>query len=101
MTLAKWFNEPGLADELMTALASGILTVSTDYEDVRQADIIVIAVGTPVDANRAIVTEHLEAVSAVVAPLLRAGHLVILKSTVAPGTTAPLESVTTPPMLPL
>ena len=32
-------------------------------------------------------TEHLEAVCAVLAPLLRAGQLVILKSTVAPGTT--------------
>jgi nucleotide sugar dehydrogenase len=81
------FNEPGLAEGMTRAQECGTLTLSTDYAAVASADVIVIAVGTPVDARRAIVTEHLEAVCAVLAPLLRAGQLVILKSTVAPGTT--------------
>lgn len=81
------FNEPGLSEELKNALSAGILTVSTDYEEVRSADVIVIAVGTPVDASKAIVTAQLEEVCTVLAPLLSPGHLVILKSTVAPGTT--------------
>lgn len=81
------FNEPGLAEGLADALNSGILTVSTSYDDVRAADVIIIAVGTPVDASKTVVTEYLESVSAKLAPMLRPGHLVILKSTVAPGTT--------------
>jgi UDP-N-acetyl-D-mannosaminuronic acid dehydrogenase len=81
------FNEPGLADSLATALDRGLLTLSTDYAAIKSADVIIIAVGTPVDAHRAIVTEHLESVCAQLAPLLQPGQLVILKSTVAPGTT--------------
>ena len=81
------FNEPGLAERLADALASGVLTISTGYEEVQTADVIVIAVGTPVDASKSVVTKHLETVSAGLAPMLRPGHLVILKSTVAPGTT--------------
>ena len=81
------FNEPGLGDALADALASGLLTVSTGYEGIQIADIIIIAVGTPVDATKSVVTRYLETVSATLAPLLRPGHLVILKSTVAPGTT--------------
>ncbi len=48
---------------------------------------ILIAVGTPVDASRQIMTGHLETACAQLAPVLRPGQLVILKSTVAPGTT--------------
>jgi UDP-N-acetyl-D-mannosaminuronic acid dehydrogenase len=81
------FNEPGLGDALAGALTSGLLTVSTGYEGIQAADIIIIAVGTPVDATKSVVTRYLETVSTMLAPLLRPGHLVILKSTVAPGTT--------------
>jgi nucleotide sugar dehydrogenase len=81
------FNEPGLAEALDRGVDRGALTFSTDYAAARTADIIIIAVGTPVDENRSIVTTYLESVCADLAPQLRAGHLVILKSTVAPGTT--------------
>ena len=81
------FNEPGLAQALERVRGSGALQLSNGYEDVSTADVVIIAVGTPVDANRSIVTSHLEAACAAVAPQLRAGQLVILKSTVAPGTT--------------
>ena len=81
------FNEPGLAETLGRGRASGSLTLSTDYAGVQTADVIIIAVGTPVNADRSIVTDHLEAVCASLAPQLRTGHLVILKSTVAPGIT--------------
>jgi nucleotide sugar dehydrogenase len=84
------FNEPRLADTLERALDAGTLTLSTDYETAVQADVIIIAVGTPIDARKAVVTEHLEAVCSSLAPVLRPGQLVILKSTVAPGTTSEL-----------
>ncbi len=84
------FNEPRLAGALESALAAGILTLSTDYETAAPADVIIIAVGTPIDARKMVVTEHLETVCSSLAPVLRAGQLVILKSTVAPGTTSEL-----------
>jgi dTDP-alpha-D-glucose dehydrogenase len=81
------FNEPGLAQALERARRSGKLELSTGYDDISTADVIIIAVGTPVDSNRSIVTTHLEDACTALAPRIRAGQLVILKSTVAPGTT--------------
>jgi dTDP-alpha-D-glucose dehydrogenase len=84
------FNEPGLAEALATGRAAGNLTFSTDYAAVASADVVVIAVGTPVDGQRRIVTDHLESVCGPVVSHLRPGQLVILKSTVSPGTTQTL-----------
>ena len=81
------FNEPGLAEALAAARADGRLTLSTDYEAMRSADVIIVSVGTPVNAGKTIVTEYLETACGIMAPLLREGQLVILKSTVAPGIT--------------
>lgn len=81
------FNEPGLADALERGRNSGALVMCTDYSVVYKADVVIIAVGTPVDANRSIVTEHLESACTRLAPDLRPGQLIILKSTVPPGTT--------------
>jgi dTDP-alpha-D-glucose dehydrogenase len=84
------FREPGLAAALRTARAAGTITFTTDYAAVGTADVIIIAVGTPVDRQRQIVTDSLESVCGSLAPHLRPGHLVIVKSTVAPGTTRTL-----------
>jgi dTDP-alpha-D-glucose dehydrogenase len=81
------FNEPGLAEALSSGRAAGTLTLSTDHSAVQAADVIIIAVGTPVDADRSVVTDHLVAVCEALAPHMQTGHLVILKSTVPPGTT--------------
>lgn len=86
------FNEPGLAAALTAARAAGTLTVSTEVTAAAEADVILIAVGTPVDAGRQIVTGPLEAACAELAAVLRPGQLVILKSTVAPGTTQRLAA---------
>ncbi|HVB45042.1 MAG TPA: nucleotide sugar dehydrogenase [Streptosporangiaceae bacterium] len=84
------FNDPGLADALGRVLRAGTLALSTGYEDVPDADVIIISVGTPVDAGRRVVTDYLESACSALADQLRAGQLVILKSTVAPGTTEDL-----------
>lgn len=81
------FNEPGLADSLDRARAAGTITFSTDYAQAGAADVMIVAVGTPVDANHAIVTDQVVSVCEALTPHLRPGQLVILKSTVAPGTT--------------
>jgi dTDP-alpha-D-glucose dehydrogenase len=84
------FNEPGLAEGLRRARESGLLTISSEYESIRQAEVILITVGTPVDGNRQIAAEQLEAACKQLASQLSPGQLVILKSTVAPGVTSQL-----------
>lgn len=81
------FNDPGLEEALGRVRAAGTLSLSVGFDDIPAADVIVIAVGTPVAPDRSIVTDHLEAACGALAPHLRTGQLVILKSTVAPGTT--------------
>jgi dTDP-alpha-D-glucose dehydrogenase len=81
------FSEPGLPEALLHAREAGRLSVSTNHQEAREADVIIITVGTPIDHNRAIVTKYLKTVCQSIAPILRRGQLVILKSTVAPGTT--------------
>jgi nucleotide sugar dehydrogenase len=84
------FNDPGLADALRDALASGRLQLSASNAAIAAADVIIIAVGTPVDADHVVVTDHLQAACESLSGRLRAGQLVLLKSTVPPGTTEDL-----------
>jgi dTDP-alpha-D-glucose dehydrogenase len=81
------FNEPGLAHALELVQNSGTLSLSADYRNISEADLLIIAVGTPVNADRSINTTHLESACEALASHLQVGQLVILKSTVAPGTT--------------
>lgn len=82
--------EPGLAEALVPLVASARLSCTTDYDALHDADVVLITVGTPVDGSGALLTAQLEEVCRQLAPRLRAGQLVILKSTVAPGTTRTL-----------
>jgi dTDP-alpha-D-glucose dehydrogenase len=81
------FNEPGLTEMLSRARRAGLLTLSTRYEMARNADVILITVGTPVDASKSVMTRHLEMVCSSLVSLLQPGQLIILKSTVTPGAT--------------
>ncbi|MFC4057193.1 nucleotide sugar dehydrogenase [Planomonospora corallina] len=80
------FSEPGLAELLCDGLDSGRLRVSTDYDLVSDVDVVIIAVGTPVRGTE-LVDEYLRNACAEIAKRLREGQLVIVKSTVPPGTT--------------
>ncbi|MFG1706562.1 nucleotide sugar dehydrogenase [Nonomuraea sp. M3C6] len=79
--------EPGLPEALERLRGTGRLTFSTGYDAIGDADVIVIAVGTPIGPDRLLVTRQLEEVCAELAPRLRRGHLVVVKSTVSPGAT--------------
>lgn len=79
------FSEPGLPELLYDGLDSGRLRVTTDYDAVSGADVVIIAVGTPVRETR-LVDVYLRAACTELAKRLREGQLVILKSTVPPGT---------------
>src|SRR5690606_4498514 len=81
------FEEPGAPELLEKVLADGSFSVSTDPGHVAGADTVVVVIGTPVD-------EHLNPDPRVVsralvdlAPHLRDGQLILLRSTIYPGVT--------------
>jgi UDP-N-acetyl-D-mannosaminuronic acid dehydrogenase len=87
------FDEPGAAQPLARAVASGRLVASTDPALVATAENVVVVIGTPVD-------EHLnpdpEAIPRALADCARHfvdGQLMVLRSTVFPGVTALVEQM--------
>jgi UDP-N-acetyl-D-mannosaminuronic acid dehydrogenase len=80
-------NEPGLAELLARVRDSGRLRATTDYGELRQADVVLIAVETPVDDDHIPRYAALRSACESLALVLREGALVIVESTVSPGTT--------------
>ncbi|MEK6646663.1 MAG: nucleotide sugar dehydrogenase [Candidatus Firestonebacteria bacterium] len=76
-------QEPGLKTLVQSAIFSGNLKVSMSPE---QADVFIITVPTPVRNSKADLT-MVKSASKNIIPYLRKGSLVILESTVPPGTT--------------
>ncbi|WDZ83474.1 nucleotide sugar dehydrogenase [Micromonospora cathayae] len=83
------FSEPGLPELLFAGLDSGRLRVTTDYRAVADVDVVIIAVGTPV-RDTTLVDTYLRGACRELADHLRPGQLVIVKSTVPPGTSRSL-----------
>ncbi|MEJ7893787.1 MAG: nucleotide sugar dehydrogenase [Solirubrobacteraceae bacterium] len=79
------FAEPG-ADELL-ARVRGRLSLSDRAADSAGADAIVLTVGTPTFSHIEIDMGEVRAVLDDLLPLLSTGQLLVLRSTVAPGTT--------------
>jgi len=63
------------------------LRATTDYDELREADAIVIALPTPLSKQREPDLSIVRAATEQIATRLRAGHLVVLESTTYPGTT--------------
>jgi UDP-N-acetyl-D-mannosaminuronic acid dehydrogenase len=82
------FLETGADDLLRTVLASGQLELGTSGEMIERTDTLIVVVGTPVDEFLGPSMTVFERVVDQVAPHLRDGTLVVLRSTVYPGTTA-------------
>jgi UDP-N-acetyl-D-mannosaminuronic acid dehydrogenase len=77
------FKEPG-TDEILERVT---LDVSERAEDAAQADCIVLTVGTPALSHIEIDMRDIRTVLDDLLPHLRDGHTIVLRSTVAPGTT--------------
>ena len=80
--------EPGLAELIAEVVAAGRLHATTDYAQLRRADVVLIDVETPVDEDHVPQYAALKAVCQSLGPVLKAGALVIVESTIAPGTVA-------------
>jgi UDP-N-acetyl-D-mannosaminuronic acid dehydrogenase len=81
------FYEEGADIMLQRCLRSGKLRMTTDLSLAREANVIVIIPGTPVDENFNPVLGGLMQLISDLCPLLRKGQHIILRSTVSPGTT--------------
>ncbi len=81
------FAEAGTQALLDRAVAAGRLELSERAADAAQADDIVVTIGTPSFSHLESDLRQVRAALDDLLPLLRPGHAVILRSTVAPGTT--------------
>ncbi len=87
------FAEPGAEDVLERVSAAGRLRASASAEIVGRAEHVIVVIGTPVDAHlnpdQGAVPKALGGCT----EYLRAGQILILRSTVYPGVTAKVEKM--------
>jgi len=75
------------AEKLKPHVEAGRIAATLDYDVVRDADAILVALATPLTKQREPDLSIVLAAVRSVAPRLRKGHLVVLESTTYPGTT--------------
>jgi UDP-N-acetyl-D-mannosaminuronic acid dehydrogenase len=85
------FLEHGADDLLPKVLATGRLEFSSEPSMLTRTDCVVVVIGTPVDEFLGPSMTIFERTVDVIAPHLRRGALVVLRSTVYPGTTEYVE----------
>jgi UDP-N-acetyl-D-mannosaminuronic acid dehydrogenase len=81
------FEETGAQELLERVCASGRLTLSDSVPDAAQAEHIVITIGTPSFSHIEIDMRDIRAALDDLLPVLHEGHSLVLRSTIAPGTT--------------
>jgi len=74
-------------DELRQVVSDGRLRATTDYDEIKNLDIVTICVPTPLDKNKQPDLTYIRNSAQEVAKRLHAGMLVVLESTTYPGTT--------------
>src|SRR2546423_6907884 len=81
------FRETGTQELLERVLPSGRLRLTDRIQDAAEADHVVLTLGTPTSVHVEIDVPQIGGAIDDLLPLLRAGQTIILRSTVAPGTT--------------
>ncbi len=80
-------NEPELPELLKKVVDNGNFRVTDDYGTVKNSDIILIDVQTPTDDTHIPRYESLKEVCRNIGGFLKPGKIIVIESTVAPGTT--------------
>jgi UDP-N-acetyl-D-mannosaminuronic acid dehydrogenase len=80
-------NEPELPEMLAEVVQAKRFRVTDDYAAIKSAEMILIDVQTPTDENHIPRYESLREVCHIIGKLLKPGQIVVIESTVAPGTT--------------
>ncbi len=75
------------SETLKPLVECGLISATTDYDELRDADAILIALPTPLSRQREPDLRILVSAAEEIARRLRPGHLVVLESTTYPGTT--------------
>jgi len=75
------------AERLRPFVDVGLIAATTDYDELRDADAILVALPTPLSRQREPDLTILVSAAEEIAKRLRPGHLVVLESTTYPGTT--------------
>ena len=79
-------EEPGLADLIKAVTTAGKLYTTHDYAALKDCDVILIAVETPVNGQHQPEYGALQSALVSLAPMMKDGVLVIVESTLSPGT---------------
>ncbi|MEI6690860.1 MAG: UDP-glucose/GDP-mannose dehydrogenase family protein [bacterium] len=88
------FFEPNLQELLLETQKTGNLNFTTDYATaIPQADIVMIMVGTPSALDGQADLKYVVAAAEAAAPYLQNGAIVIIKSTVPPGTNSKVRAI--------
>jgi UDPglucose 6-dehydrogenase len=88
------FYEPNLEQLLTEQLATGRLKFTTDYQEaISESEVIFIAVGTPSAADGQADLKFVKAATESLAPHLKENAIVVVKSTVPPGTLQIVEDI--------
>jgi UDP-N-acetyl-D-mannosaminuronic acid dehydrogenase len=80
-------KEPGLSEMLKEVVSRGSLRVTDDFETLNEVDFILVDVQTPTDEHHIPQYESLIEVCHEIGKHLEPGKIVIVESTIAPGTT--------------
>jgi UDP-N-acetyl-D-mannosaminuronic acid dehydrogenase len=79
-------KEPGLVELLAEVVQAGRLRATLDYRQLEGADVVLIDVETPVDEDNRPRYTALRAACCSLGPVMKDGALVVVESTIAPGT---------------
>jgi UDP-N-acetyl-D-glucosamine dehydrogenase len=75
------------SERLEELVRAGRIVATTDYEQVKHAHAVLIALPTPLSRQREPDLSYVESAAASLAPVLQRGQVVVLESTTWPGTT--------------
>lgn len=88
------FFEPNLSELLVEQQQAGNLHFTTDYKEaISDADVIMLAVGTPSSLDGQVDLRFVYSASEYLAPYLKKGAIVVVKSTVPPGIFSTLRKI--------
>ena len=87
------FKEKFGATYLKKALKNGLLEMVDDYSVVKKSDVVVIVIGTPIDKNFNPVLDPLHNLVIDLSSQFKCNQLIILRSTVSPGTTDSIKKL--------
>jgi UDP-N-acetyl-D-glucosamine dehydrogenase len=87
LTRGESYIEDVPSSVLQPLVAAGMLTATTDYDAIREVEAVLIALPTPLTANREPDLSIVLGATRLISTRLQAGQLVVLESTTYPGTT--------------